>query len=107
MSNAAEVTDATFQDEVLSASQTVLVDFWAPWCGPCRAMSPAVDQLAAELGAKAKIVKLNTEDSPNVPAQFAVMAIPTFIVFKKGKDVARHTGGMKYDQLKALVEQHL
>ncbi|MBC8329350.1 MAG: thioredoxin [Planctomycetes bacterium] len=107
MSNAAEVADATFQEEVLSSAKPVLVDFWAPWCGPCRAMAPAVDKLAAELGDQAKIVKLNTEDSPGVPAQYGVMAIPTFIVFKGGEEVGRHTGGMNYDQLKALVEAHV
>ncbi len=106
MSNAADVADATFQAEVLSSDKPVLVDFWAPWCGPCRAMAPAVDKLVADLGDRAKVVKLNTEDNPGTPSQYGVMAIPTFIVFKGGQEVGRHTGGMSYDQLKALVEAH-
>jgi thioredoxin 1 len=107
MSNAADVADSTFQAEVLSSDKPVLVDFWAPWCGPCRAMAPAIDKLVADLGDQAKVVKLNTEDNPNTPSQYGVMAIPTFIVFKGGQEVGRHTGGMNYDQLKALVEAHV
>jgi thioredoxin 1 len=107
MSNAADVADSTFQAEVLSSDKPVLVDFWAPWCGPCRAMAPAIDKLVADLGDQAKVVKLNTEDNPNTPSQYGVMAIPTFIVFKGGQEVGRHTGGMSYDQLKALVEAHV
>jgi thioredoxin 1 len=107
MSNAADVADSTFQAEVLSSDKPVLVDFWAPWCGPCRAMAPAIDKLVDDLGDQAKVVKLNTEDNPNTPSQYGVMAIPTFIVFKGGQEVGRHTGGMSYDQLKALVEAHV
>ncbi len=107
MSNAQDVVDATFQAEVLESPKTVLVDFWAPWCGPCRAMAPAVDKLAEDLGDKLKVVKVNTEESPGTPSQYGVMAIPTFIVFKDGKEVARHTGGMPFDTLKQLVDPHV
>ncbi|HEX9793352.1 MAG TPA: thioredoxin [Planctomycetota bacterium] len=106
MSNALEVQDETFQTEVLQADKAVLVDFWAPWCSPCRAMAPAVDKLAAEMGDKLKVVKHNTEDHPSVPSQYGVMAIPMFLVFKGGKEVARHTGMLSFDDLKKLVEPH-
>ena len=107
MSTALDVADSTFQSEVLDSSVPVLVDFWAPWCGPCRAMAPAVDKLAEELGEKLKVVKINTEENPGVPSQYGVMAIPTFIVFKGGAEVGRHTGGMPFDQLKGLVSPHV
>ncbi len=107
MSNALEVHDSTFETEVLKSDQPVLVDYWAPWCGPCRAMAPAVDRLAEEYAGRLKVVKHNTETDPGVPGQLGVMAIPTFIVFKGGQEVARHTGAMGYDDLKKLVEPHL
>ncbi|MFQ5747858.1 MAG: thioredoxin [Planctomycetota bacterium] len=107
MSQALEVADATFQQEVLEASTPVLVDFWAPWCGPCRSMAPAVEKLAAEMGAKLKVVKLNTQDHAGIPSQLGVMAIPTFILFKGGEEVARHTGAMAYDDLKNMVSPHV
>jgi thioredoxin len=107
MSNAQEVTDATFQNEVLESDQPVLVDFWAPWCGPCRAMAPAVDAIAEEMGDKLKVVKHNTQDSPSTASNLGVMAIPTFLVFKGGKEVGRHTGLMSQDDLRNLVSPHL
>ncbi len=107
MSNALEVTDTTFQAEVLESDKPVLVDFWAPWCGPCRAMSPAVDAIADELATEIKVVKHNTQDSPNTPSSLGVMAIPTFLVFKGGQEVGRHTGMMSVDDLRGLVSPHL
>lgn len=106
MSTAAEVLDSTFQTEVLQASTPVLVDFWAPWCGPCRTMAPHVDRLSRELAGKIKVVKHNTEENPSVPSQYGVMAIPTFIVFKSGREVARQVGATSYDGLKQLVAPH-
>jgi len=103
MPNAPDVTDDNFQTEVLSSPAPVLVDFWAPWCAPCKAMGPAVDKLAEEQGEKLKVVKHNTQDEPRIPSQLGVMAIPCFIVFKGGQEVARHSGMMNYDQIQAFV----
>jgi len=107
MSSALDVTDDNFQAEVLNYSAPVLVDFWAPWCGPCKAMGPAVDKLAEEQGEKLKVVKHNTQDEPSIPSQLGVMAIPCFIVFKGGQEVARHSGMMNYDQIQAFVTPHI
>lgn len=107
MSNAIDVTDESFQSEVIDASTPVLVDFWAPWCGPCKAMGPAVDQLAGEMDGKLKVVKLDTQDNPNTPSSMGVMGIPCFIMFKGGQEVARSAGMMNYDQFKAFVEPHV
>jgi len=107
MSNAIDVTDESFQAEVIDSATPVLVDFWAPWCGPCKAMGPSVDQLAGELGEKMKVVKLDTQDNPNTPSSMGVMGIPCFIVFKGGQEVARSAGMMNYEQFKAFVEPHV
>lgn len=107
MSNAIDVTDESFQAEVIESATPVLVDFWAPWCGPCKAMGPSVDQLAGELGEKMKVVKLDTQDNPNAPSSMGVMGIPCFIVFKGGQEVARSAGMMNYEQFKAFVEPHV
>lgn len=107
MSNALDVSDDTFQTEVLESDLPVLVDFWAPWCGPCRAMAPAVDALAEEMNGKLKVVKHNTQDSPATASNLSIMAIPTMIVFKGGKEVGRHTGMMSIDDLRELVQPHV
>lgn len=104
MSQVLEVTDTSFDAEVKKSAIPVLVDFWAPWCGPCRAMGPTVDKLAVELGGKLKVVKHNTQDNPDTASTLGVMAIPCFVVFKGGKEIARHTGGMPYPQFKAFIE---
>ncbi len=107
MGSVLEVTDSTFETEVKKSATPVLVDFWAPWCGPCRGMAPAVDKLAVELGGQLKVVKHNTQDHPDTASTLGVMAIPCFVVFKGGKEVARHTGTMSYPQFKSFVEPHL
>ncbi len=107
MSNALEVNDDTFQAEVLESDKPVLVDFWAPWCGPCRAMAPAVDQLSEELADQIKVVKHNTQDDPGIATNYGIMAIPAFVVFKGGEEVGRRMGHMSFDDLKALVSPHL
>ncbi len=83
--NIVQVSDDTFDSEVLKASVPVLIDFWAPWCGPCRAIAPIVDQLATEYAGKLKIVKMNVDDNPRTPANYGVRGIPNLILFKDGQ----------------------
>ena len=97
------VTDATFEAEVLQSSVPVLLDFWAPWCGPCKMIAPILDQLAEEYDGKVKIAKMNVDENQGVPAQFGIRGIPTMIVFKDGKNVANKVGALAKPQLEALL----
>ena len=92
MANA--VTDSSFDTEVLKATEPVLVDFHAQWCGPCKAMAPALDQIAQELKGKVKIVKLDVDENPKVTGTYGIRAMPTLILFKGGKVAAQHTGAI-------------
>ncbi len=83
--NIVQISDDTFDSEVLKSSVPVLIDFWAPWCGPCRAIAPIVDQLATEYAGKLKIVKMNVDDNPRTPANYGVRGIPNLILFKDGQ----------------------
>lgn len=102
--NVREFTDANFETEVLKAGEPVLVDFWAEWCGPCKAMSPLVDELAGEVEGKAKIVKINIDESPNAPTKYGVRGIPTFMIFKDGKVVDTKVGSMSKTALADWVK---
>jgi thioredoxin 1 len=86
------VTDETFQKEVLESSLPALVDFWAPWCGPCRMVSPIIEELAGEYDGKAVVAKVNTDENAATPGKYGVMGIPTMIIFKEGKEVERMVG---------------
>jgi thioredoxin 1 len=88
------VTDATFEAEVLNSAEPVVVDFFAEWCGPCKAMAPALDQVAAEMKGKVKVVKLDVDANPNVTGKYAIRAMPTLMVFKGGQIAASHTGAL-------------
>ena len=91
---AMQVTDQNFESEVLKSDKPVLVDFWAPWCGPCQMMGPIVDELAGEVGEKYKVVKLNVDENRGTAGQFGIMSIPTLIIFKDGK-VAKQLVGLQ------------
>lgn len=90
----ATVTDQTFETEVLKSDKPVLVDFFAEWCGPCKAMAPALDQVANEMAGSVKIVKLDVDANPNITSKYAIQAMPTLIMFKGGEIAARHTGAL-------------
>ena len=87
-----EVSDGSFDSEVLKADKPVLVDFWAPWCGPCRAIAPVIEELVKEYGDQVKFAKCNVDDNPVTPGQFGIKAIPTLIFFNEGKVVDQITG---------------
>ena len=107
MSNATAVNDANFDAEVLKASTPVLVDFWAPWCGPCRAVAPTVDAISVQFGDRLKVVKLNTDEAGEVAVKYSVTSIPTLMLFKGGEMVERVMGNRPKADLVALVSRHL
>jgi thioredoxin 2 len=98
-----DVTDQTFQGEVLSYQGAVLMDCWAPWCGPCRMVAPVLDQLASEYAGRIKITKLNVDDNPVTASQFGVQSIPTMLFFKNGKQVNKIIGALP----KPEIERHI
>lgn len=91
---APQVTDKTFENEVLKSSEPVLVDFFAEWCGPCKAMAPALDQVAAEMKGKLKVVKVDVDQNPGITEKYAIRAMPTLMVFKDGKVVGQNVGAL-------------
>lgn len=100
------VSDATFDAEVLKSSEPVLVDFFAEWCGPCKAMAPALDTVAKELQGKVKVVKIDVDQNPSVTTKYRIMAMPTLILFKGGQVAAQHTGAMvQKAQLEAWINK--
>jgi thioredoxin 1 len=101
------LTDQNWEAEALKSDRPVFVDFWAPWCGPCRAMGPHVDRLATEFVERLKVGKLNTSENTDVPMKYGVTAIPTFLLIKGGKVVETIVGARPYADLKTSVEKHL
>ena len=101
------VTDDTFAAEVLQASQPVLLDFWAEWCGPCKMIAPILDDIASQYAGRLKVAKLNIDDNPTTPANFAVRGIPTLMLFKNGNVEATKVGAISKSQLTAFIDSHL
>lgn len=107
MSAAAQVTDATFKQEVLESEVPVLVDFWAPWCGPCRMVAPVVDEIADQYAGQIKVVKVNTDENPGVASQYGIRSIPTLMIFKEGQRVDMVVGAVPKTTLANTLEKHL
>jgi thioredoxin 1 len=106
-SSAAPVTDASFPEQVLESSVPVLVDFWAPWCGPCRMVAPVVDEIAEQYEGQIKVVKLNTDENPQVASQYGIRSIPTLMIFKDGQRVDMVVGAVPKTTLATTLEKYL
>ena len=102
-----ETSDASFEADVLQSDKPVLLDFWAEWCGPCRSIAPALDELAAAYEGKLQIVKMNIDENTATPARFGIRGIPTLMVFKNDQLAATKVGAMTKAQMAALVDQHV
>ena len=102
-----KVTDASFEADVLNSTTPVVVDFWAEWCGPCKMIGPSLEEIAKELGPKAKIVKINIDENPGTPSKFGVRGIPTVMVFKGGKLAATKVGALPKTQLQSWIESSI
>ncbi|AOF54019.1 thioredoxin [Rodentibacter caecimuris] len=107
MSQVLHTTDATFEADVLRSDVPVLVDFWAPWCGPCKMIAPVLDELAPEFAGKVKIVKINVDENQLVAGQFGVRSIPTLLLMKNGEVVATQVGALPKGQLANFINQHI
>ncbi|MCL2598401.1 MAG: thioredoxin [Firmicutes bacterium] len=103
MSNVIALTEQNFEEKVLKASNPVLVDFFADWCGPCKMLSPTIDKLSTELAGKAEVYKLNVDDCMQIANNYEVSSIPTLIVFKNGQVFAKHTGVQNIEQIKQMM----
>ena len=98
-------TDSTFEKEVVQSQLPVLVDFWAPWCGPCRYLAPSVEQLAKEYAGKVRVVKVNTDENPGWATKLGIRGIPTLVYFQDGQEVHRTVGALPKEMLKEAVDQ--
>ncbi len=107
MSSAEQVTDSTFKQEVLDSDVPVLVDFWAPWCGPCRMVAPVVDEISVQYEGQLKVVKVNTDENPNVASQYGIRSIPTLMIFKDGQRVDMVVGAVPKTTLANTLEKYL
>jgi thioredoxin 1 len=105
--NVVELTDANWESEVINSSVPVLVDFWAPWCGPCRIIAPVIEKLAGEFAGQIKVGKLNTDDNPGVSMRYGIRAIPTIMMFKNGEVVDTRVGVQPEDSLRKMIKNNL
>ena len=102
-----KITDSSFEADVLSASGPVLVDFWAEWCGPCKMIGPALEELSEELGERVTIAKINIDENPDAPAKYGVRGIPTMILFKNGAEAAKQVGALPKGAIKQWLQSQL
>lgn len=107
MSATHAVTDSSFKEEVLESNVPVLVDFWAPWCGPCRMVAPVVDEIAEEYAGQVKVVKLNTDENPNTATNYGIRSIPTLMLFKAGQRVDMVVGSVPKTTLINTIQKYL
>lgn len=105
--NLKELNDANFEQEVLNASTPALVDFWAPWCGPCRVVGPIVEELAREYAGKVKVAKMNVDENPITPGKYGIRGIPTLILFKDGQAIDQIVGAVPKGQIEAMLKRVL
>ncbi len=101
-----QITDANFEDEVLKSDTPVLVDYWAEWCGPCKAIAPVLEDVAPEFSGRVKIVKMNIDENPNTPPKFGIRSIPTLMLFKNGSVEGTKVGGLNKAQLTEFLDQN-
>jgi thioredoxin 1 len=107
MSSAVAVTDSSFEQDVIGSEIPVLVDFWAPWCGPCRVVATVVDEIANQYEGKIKVVKLNTDENPGIATQYGIRSIPTLMLFKGGQKVDSVVGAVPKTTIANTIEKHL
>jgi len=101
------VSDDSFEQDVLSSDQPVIMDFWAEWCGPCKALTPILEDVAKTHSGKVKFAKMNVDDNQDTPAKYGIRGIPTLIIFKDGEVVATRVGGASKSQLEAFIDSHV
>ncbi|HBQ20352.1 MAG: thioredoxin [Deltaproteobacteria bacterium GWA2_38_16] len=107
MSNVKEISDTNFETEVLKSPTPTLVDFWATWCGPCRALAPKVEQLSQEFSGKIKFTKIDVDDNPKTPSKYGIRGVPTLIVFKNGQVFKQSVGDLSVENLKSFLNSAL
>jgi thioredoxin 1 len=105
--SAAAVTDETFEQEVIESQVPVLVDFWAPWCGPCRMVAPVVDEISEQYSGQIKVVKVNTDENPSVASKYGIRSIPTLMIFKGGQRVDMVVGAVPKTTLASTLEKYI
>ncbi len=105
--NTKAVTDTSFDQDVVKASNLVLVDFWAEWCGPCRALAPKLEEIASEMAAQVKVLKMNIDENPQTPGQFGIRGIPAMLLFKDGKQVGELVGNQPKETITQFLKSHM